>query len=112
MPKDYLDDESLFESLKMVANLNREGNMVWGNDHDDNYDDDNIVFSEDAPDDDVDDVASDSDVDDAARSFQLTFVGQIEWHWSHHKQKLEHEYAVTTWACVSWEMFGKMSNSN
>ena len=31
----------------------------------------------------------------------MTFAGQIEWHWNHRKEKLEHEYAVTAWAlCV------------
>ena len=36
--KEFLDDESLFGSLKIDSNLTREGNMVWGDD--DNSDDD------------------------------------------------------------------------
>ncbi len=43
-------------SLKTDANLNREGNMVWGDDHDDNDEDDNVVFSLDPPDDVSDDA--------------------------------------------------------
>ncbi len=66
MSKEYLDDESLFGSLKMDANLNREGNMVWGDDHDDNDEDDNVVFSQDPPNDNHSDDASDSNVDDGA----------------------------------------------
>jgi hypothetical protein len=44
MSKESLDDESIFGSLKTDANLNREGNMVWGDDHDDNDEDENVVF--------------------------------------------------------------------
>ncbi len=51
MSKESLDDESLFGTLKMDPNLSREGNMVWGDDHDDNDEDDNVVFSLDPPDD-------------------------------------------------------------
>jgi hypothetical protein len=99
MSKESLDDWSLFGSLKTDANLNREGNMVWGNDHDDNDEDDIVVFSLD-PSDDVSDDASDSN-EDVGAGFELTFAGQIEWHWNHRKEKLEHEYAVTAWAlCV------------
>ncbi len=76
-----------------------EGNMVWDDDDDDNDEDDNVVFSLDPPND-VSDDPFDSDVDVGA-SFQLTFAGQIGWHWNHRKEKLEHEYAVTAWAlCV------------
>jgi hypothetical protein len=97
--KESLDDESLFGSLKMDPNLSREGNMVWGNDHDDNDEDDNVVLSLDPPND-VSDDPFDSDVDVGA-NFQLTFAGQIGWHWNHRKEKLEHEYAVTALAlCV------------
>jgi hypothetical protein len=101
MSKESLDDESLFGSLKMDPNLSREGNMVWGDCHDDNDEDDHVVFSLDPPDD-VSDDLFDSDVDVGA-SFQLIFAGIIEWHWNHPKEKLEHEYAVTVtaWAlCV------------
>ncbi len=76
MSKESLDDESLFGSLKMDANLNREGNMVWGNDHDDNDEDDNVVFSLDPPND-VSDNAFYSD-EYVGAGFELTFAGQIE----------------------------------
>jgi hypothetical protein len=46
----------------MDPNLSHEGNMVWGNDHDDNDEDDNVVFSLDPPDD-VSDDPFDSNVD-------------------------------------------------
>jgi hypothetical protein len=48
MSKEFLDDESLFGSVKTDANLNREGNLVWGNiheEHDEEYNDDNVAFS-------------------------------------------------------------------
>ncbi len=50
MSKESLDDKSLFGSLKMDPNLRHEGNMVWGDCHDDNDEDDNVVFSLDPPD--------------------------------------------------------------
>ncbi len=57
------------------------------------------MFSLDPPND-VSDDPFDSGVDVRA-SFQLTFAGQIEWHWNHCTEKLEHEYAVTAWVlCV------------
>jgi hypothetical protein len=99
--KEFLDDESLFGSLKIDANLSREGNMVWGDDDNSDDDDDNVVYAEE-PDEDSneDDEDDDEDADDTA-SYQLTLSGKIEWHWNHRKEKLEHEYAVTAWAlCV------------
>jgi hypothetical protein len=45
MSKAFLDDESLFGSIRMDHNLSREGNMVWGEDHvDDVVDGGNVVF--------------------------------------------------------------------
>jgi hypothetical protein len=46
---------------------------------------------------------SDSDDNEEERNdvFNLTFWGQIKWHWNHCKTKLEHEYAIAAWAlCV------------
>jgi hypothetical protein len=101
--KKFLDDESLSGSIKTDANLSHEGNLVWGSihdDHDGDDEDDNVVFSLEPS---SDDDNSDSDDNEEERNdiLNLTFWGQIKWHWNHHKTKLEQEYAIEAWAlCV------------
>jgi hypothetical protein len=102
MSKAFLDDGSLFGSIRMDANLTREGNMVWGDDDDEEEEDGNIVFPEEPDESDEDNANDDDDDDDDdSASYTLTLSGKIAWHWDHRKEKLEHEYAVTAWAlCV------------
>ncbi len=57
----------------------------YSQEHDDENDDDNVVFSLDLSRNNND---SDSDVNEEERNdvFNLTFWGQIKWHWNHHKK--------------------------
>ncbi len=102
--KEFLDDESLSGSIKTDANLIHEGNLVWGSihdDHDEDDEDDNVVFLVEPSSDDDDFDSDDNEEERNGDVFNLTFWGQIKWHWNHHKTKLEHKYAITAWAlCV------------
>ncbi len=105
----FLNDKSLFGSLKIDGNLTKEGNTILGGAGDadaDSSDDDNIVFDDAHPqsedDSDVEPDEFDADTPDVTpNNSVMSFGRQVIWHWSKHKVHIEHEYAIVGWAlCV------------
>ena len=105
----FLNDKSLFGSLKIDGNLTKEGNTILGGAGDadaDSSDDDNIVFDDAHPqsedDSDVEPDEFDADTPDVTPyNSVMSFGRQVIWHWSKHKVHIEHEYAIVGWAlCV------------
>jgi hypothetical protein len=87
----FLDDESLFGSMKTDANSIHEGNFAWGSiqdNHDEDDEDDNVGFRLEPSSNDDD---SDSDVyeEETNDVFNLTFWEQIKCHWNYCKQSLK-----------------------
>jgi len=108
----FLNDKSLFGSLKIDVNLTKEGNTILGgaegaDAH--NSDDDNIIFQNTHPlSEDDSDVEPDEFDADTPTQLEVTpynsimsFGRQVIWHWSKRKVRIEHEYAIVGWAlCV------------
>ena len=108
----FLNDKSLFGSLKIDGNLTKEGNTILGGAGGadaDSSDDENIFFDDAPPSsEDESDVEPDEFDADAPTQLEVTpynsvmsFGRQVIWHWSKRKVSIEHEYAIVGWAlCV------------
>ena len=108
----FLNDKSLFGSLKIDGNLTKEGNTILGGAGGadaDSSDDENIIFDDaHPPSEDESDVEPDEFDADAPTQLEVTpynsvmsFGRQVIWHWSKRKVRIEHEYAIVGWTlCV------------
>lgn len=110
--EEFLNDKSRFGSLKIDGNLTKEGNTILGGAGGadaDSSDDDNIIFDDAHPQsEDESDVVSDefdaetpTQLDVTPYNPVMSFGRLVIWHWSKHKVRIEHEYAIVGWAlCV------------
>jgi hypothetical protein len=97
----FLNDKSLFGSLKIDGNLTKEGNKILGGAGDadaDSSDDDNIVFDDAHPqsedDSDVEPDEFDADtptqLDVTPYNLVMSFGRQVIWPWLKRKVRIEH----------------------
>jgi hypothetical protein len=105
--EEFLNDKSLFDSLKSDSNLTQEGNIVLGEGGDES-DVENVVFDDDPPSESEnksnDDTSNDKDntqMQVMPYNTVMSFVCQVIWHWDKCKQRIEHKYAIAGWAlCI------------
>lgn len=116
--EEFLNDKSLFGSLKIDGNLTKEGNTILGGAggaEADSSDDENIFFDDvHPPSEDESDVEPDEFDADAPTHLEVTpynsvmlFGRQVIWHWSKRKVSIEHEYAIVGWALCVMEVIQK-----
>jgi hypothetical protein len=111
--QDELNDKNLFGSLNSDQSLLDEGNIALGSNLNNSadIDEDNIVFHDNPP---VDNVTDDEDSDDEPETpgnTTMSFARQVSWHWNKHKLRIEHEYSITA-ATGADAMFGDNINFN
>jgi hypothetical protein len=105
--EEFLNDKSLFGSLKSDSNLTQEGNIVLGEGGDES-DVENVVCDDDPPsksenksNDDTSDDNDNTQMQVMPYNLVMSFARQVIWHWDKRKQRIEHEYAITGWAlCI------------
>jgi hypothetical protein len=105
--EEFLNNKSLFGSLKSDSNLTQEGNIVLGEGADES-DVENVVFDNDPPSESENESNDDTSKDEDNTQMQvmpynlvMSFVRQVIWHWDKCKQHIEHEYAIAGWAlCI------------
>jgi hypothetical protein len=105
--EEFLNDKSLFDSLRSDSNLTQEGNIILGEGGDES-DVENVVFANDSPSESENESNDDTSDDKDNTQMQVTpyntvmsFARQVIWHWDKRKQRIEHEYSIAGWAlCV------------
>ncbi len=105
--EEFLNDKSLFGSLRSDSNLTQEGNIVLGEGGDES-DVENVVFTNDPPSKSENETNNDTSNDKDNTQMQVTsyntvmsFACQVIWHWDKRKQRIEHKYAIAGWAlCI------------
>ncbi len=105
--EEFLNNKSLFGSLRSDSNLTQEGNIVLGEGCDES-DVENVVFANDPPSESENKSNDDTSNDKDNTQMQVTpyntvmsFERQVIWHWDKRKQHIEHQYAIAGWAlCV------------
>ncbi len=110
--EEYLNNRTLFGALKSDLDLTKEGKMILGGAGGadaDSSDNDNVIFDDGPPqsEDKSDAVEEEFDADAPTQmevtpyNLVMSFGRQVIWHWSKHKQRIEHKYAIVGWAlCV------------
>ncbi len=110
--EEFLNDRRLFGSLRHDSNLNQVGNIVLGDGGDEESDGESVVFADDnvqsaqSEDESKDDKSLDTDEptlqsQDMPYNSVMSFGRQVIWHWSKHKQRIKHEYAISSWVlCI------------
>jgi hypothetical protein len=107
--KEFLNNRSLFGSLRSDSNLTKEGNIVLG-EGGDTSDEEDVVYEHAPPNSEEESDNDEESVDkDAPTQLSqvtpynsiMSFGRQVIWHWNKHKQCIEHKYAIVGWAlCI------------
>jgi hypothetical protein len=111
--EEFLNNKSLFGSLRSDSNLTQEGNIVLGEGGDESNIE-NVVFANDPPgeSENKSNDATSNDKDNTQMqvtpyNMVMPFARQVIWHWDKRKQHIEHEYAIAGWALCVMEDFQK-----
>jgi hypothetical protein len=107
--EEFLNNRSLFGSLRSDSNLTKGGNIVLG-EGGDTSDEEDVVYENAPPNSEGESNNDEESIDKDAPTqiLQVTpynlimsFGCQVIWHWNKRKQHIEHEYAIEGWAlCV------------
>jgi hypothetical protein len=107
--EEFLNNRSIFGSLRSDSNLTKEGNVVLG-EGGDTSDEEDVVYENAPPNSEEESNNDEESIDEDAPTqlsqvtpynLIMSFGRQVIWHWNKRKQRIKHEYAIAGWAlCI------------